>query len=246
MIFLDYDGTLAPISKRPELALLPYNTGQILRRLVKNNRVLVSIISGRVLKQVKRLVGIKGIYYAGCHGLEIDSSGSVDFVAVLKKPRIFIKEAKKLLIKELKNIVPLKTLDIENKGIILSLHYRRVKEPYLKDLKRIFYRVSRPYVASGEMVVIKNKKVLELKPGIKWDKGKYCLYMLKQLGQKGQKILPLYIGDDKTDETAFKALKAKGITIFVRGEKKTSLAQYYVDSTNEVKNFLQLIAENIS
>ena len=246
MIFLDYDGTLAPISKRPELALLPYNTGQILRRLVKNNRVLVSIISGRVLKQVKRLVGIKGIYYAGCHGLEIDSSGSVDFVAVLKKPRIFIKEAKKLLIKELKNIVPLKTLDIENKGIILSLHYRRVKEPYLKDLKRIFYRVSRPYVASGEMVVIKNKKVLELKPGIKWDKGMYCLYMLKQLGQKGQKILPLYIGDDKTDETAFKALKAKGITIFVRGEKKTSLAQYYVDSTNEVKNFLQLIAENIS
>ena len=244
LIFLDYDGTLAPISKRPELALMPYSTRRALRRLIKNRRILVFVVSGRILSHVKKLVGIKGICYAGCHGLEIEGSGSVGPVAVLKKLRVFIKQAKRVLIKELTNIMPLKTLDIEDKGIILSLHYRRVKEGRLKDLKRIFYRVSKSYVASGEMIVMKNKKVLELKPNIKWDKGMYCLYMLRRFDQEAQKILPIYIGDDRTDETAFKALKGKGITVFVRGERKTSLAQYYVNSTNEVKNFLQLIAES--
>ncbi|TSA56563.1 trehalose-phosphatase [bacterium] len=244
LIFLDYDGTLAPISNRPELALMPNKTRLALKQLIKNKRITVSIISGRVLRNVKKLVNVNGIYYAGCHGLEIEGLGSVGPVSRLEKYRIFIKQAKRLLVKQLMNVISLKAVDIEDKGVVLSLHYRRVKERYLKDLKRIFYGITEPYVVSGGMVVIKNKKVLELRPDIEWDKGMYCLYMLRRLGKKGQKTLPIYIGDDKTDETAFKVLKENGITIFVRGERKTSLAEYYADSTNEVKNFLQLIAES--
>jgi len=80
--------------------------------------------------------------------------------------------------------------------------------------------------------------VLEVRPALNWDKGRYCLYLMNKLKGKREKIAPVYIGDDVTDETAFKVLKEKGITVFVKGERKTSLAEYYLSSTNEVVKFL--------
>jgi trehalose 6-phosphate phosphatase len=245
LIFLDYDGTLAPIASRPEQAFMPRDTRRILERLVENKHISVFIISGRSLRHVKELSGIKGIYYAGCHGLEIEGSRPAGPVTVSDKLRVSVKQAKLLLIRELADIIPVKDFDIEDKGIILSLHYRRVNKRHLTALKDIFYRVSRPYTARGEMVITKNKKVIELRPRINWDKGMYCLYMLNRFTLKGRKAMPVYIGDDRTDETAFKALKKKGVTVFVKGERKTSLAEYYVNSTNEVKNFLQLIGDSL-
>jgi len=64
------------------------------------------------------------------------------------------------------------------------------------------------------------------------------LYLMNKFKGKREKIVPVYIGDDVTDETAFKVLKEKGITVFVKGERKTSLAEYYLSSTNEVVKFL--------
>jgi trehalose 6-phosphate phosphatase len=245
LFFLDYDGTLAPIALKPELALMSNSTRKALKKLMQDKRVSVSVISGRTLKDVKRLVAIKGIYYSGCHGLETENLYSAGSVSDLKKIRIFIKQARKSLVKELSGIVPTGIIDIEDKGFILSLHYRRVKKQHIKYIKKVFYGAARQYVDSGEMIVTRNKKVLELRPDIKWDKGTYCLYMLKILSRYRKKILPIYIGDDRTDETAFKALKGKGITIFVKGERKTSLAQYYVNSTSEVRVFLQMAAKNM-
>jgi trehalose 6-phosphate phosphatase len=245
LIFLDYDGTLAPIAIRPELALMPRNTRHVLKSLVKNKRISVSVISGRALKDVKQLVAVNGIYYSGCHGFEAEGFNSVSSPAELKKIRVFIKQAEKFLVKELSGVVPAEIIDIENKGFILSLHYRRVKKQYLKDIKTAFYKMAKQHVNSGKMIITRNKKVLELRPDIKWDKGMYCLYMLKKLGRYRKKILPIYIGDDRTDETAFKALEGRAITIFVKGERKTSLAQYYVNSTSEVRDFLQMAAENM-
>ena len=89
------------------------------------------------------------------------------------------------------------------------------------------------------MAAAEGKMVLEVRPAANWDKGRYCLYLMNKLKYKGEKIIPVYIGDDITDETAFKLLKKKGITIFVRGERKTSLAEYYLNSTNEVISFLK-------
>jgi trehalose-phosphatase len=245
LFFLDYDGTLAPIATKPELALIPRITRKALKSLVQDKRVSVSVVSGRTLNDVKRLVAIKGIYYSGCHGLETENFNNIGSLSGLKKFRIFIKQAKKSLVKELSDIIPIESIDIEDKGLILSLHYRRVKSQHLRYAKKVFYGVARRYTNSGEMIVTRNKKVLELRPNIKWDKGMYCLYMLKRLGRYRKKILPIYIGDDRTDETAFKALRARGITIFVKGERKTSLAQYYVNSTSEVRAFLQKSAKNI-
>jgi trehalose 6-phosphate phosphatase len=245
VVFLDYDGTLAPISIRPELAIMPYDTRRVLYALVKKRRVSVSIISGRILRDVKKLVGVKGIYYAGCHGLEIEGTGSYKFSSILKYYRLIIRNIKKPLMKGLADIVPLSYVDIEDKGMILSLHYRRVDQVHIRGLKKVFYKVSRPYIESGKMVITQNKKVVELRPNVKWDKGEYCIHLLKKIDKKSKKALPVYIGDDRTDEAAFKALEGKGITIFVKGERKSSLAEYYVNSTSEVKSFLQFILKSL-
>jgi trehalose 6-phosphate synthase/phosphatase len=70
-LLLDYDGTLAPIAPHPDLATLPQETRNVLQRLSNINDVYIAIISGRGVENVKEMVGIEGITYAGNHGLEI-------------------------------------------------------------------------------------------------------------------------------------------------------------------------------
>jgi trehalose-phosphatase len=234
-LFLDYDGTLCPIVKRPDRAILPLKTRHILSRLADNKRIVVSIISGRMLRQVKNLVGLKGIHYAGCHGFEIEKADKAYFFPKLSKLKIRINAVRRRLKIELSAITG---WEIEEKDIIFALHYRRVKNNNIQKLKNIFYNIVKPYKAKEDIVIAKGKMVLEVRPGLNWDKGRYCLYLMNKLKYKGEKILPLYIGDDTTDETAFKVLRRKGITVFVKGERKISLAEYYLGSTNEVTDFL--------
>lgn len=234
-LFLDYDGTLCPIVKRPDRATLPLKTRNILSRLADNRRIVVSIVSGRMLRQVKNLVGLKGIHYAGCHGLEIEKDDKAYLFPKLSKSKIRINGLKRRLKIELSAITG---WEIEEKDIIFALHYRRVKSSNIQKLKNIFYNIAKPYTSKGEIVTASGKMVLEVRPALNWDKGRYCLYLMNKLKHKDERIIPLYIGDDTTDETAFKVLRRKGITIFVKGERKTSLAEYYLGSTNEVTDFL--------
>lgn len=234
-LFLDYDGTLSPIVERPDKAILPLKTRHILSRLIDNKRIVVSVVSGRMLKQVKNLVRLKGIHYAGCHGLEIEKADKAYLFPRLPKLKVQIDDVKRRLKIELRDIAG---WEMEEKGIIFALHYRRVKSNNIAKLKNIFYNIIRPYTAGGEIITARGKMVLEVRPALDWDKGRYCLYLMDKLKYKGEKITPVYIGDDTTDETAFKALRRKGITIFVKGERKTSLAEYYLNSTNEVTDFL--------
>jgi trehalose 6-phosphate phosphatase len=246
VLFLDYDGTLVPISERPAHAVISPSTQNILRDLVRNKKTTVSIISGRVLKQVKGMVGVRGIYYAGCHGLEAEDERFLAHNLEADKTKIIIRDIRSRLIKDLRKEKLLGFVDIEDKGLILGLHYRRVKKIQLDLVKRIFRRTVTPYVISRDIVIGRNKKVLEAGPDIDWDKGRYCKQFLKGIKPSGRIVLPVYIGDDKTDETAFAALRQRGITVFVKGERKTSLAEYYLNSTSEVKKFLRYLTNALN
>lgn len=234
-LFLDYDGTLAPITDEPRKAALPPYTRRVLKRLANNKRVVLSVVSGRMLKQVKNLVNIGGIYYAGCHGLEMErlkNTRLISGLSGLKKKYAFIKRGLKSTLKDIQGWM------IEDKGMVLTLHYRRVAPKKVRALKDGFYSVVKPCVRNKGVAVAGGKKVLEIRPCIEWDKGKYCLYLMDRLKYKRGRDMPVYIGDDKTDESAFKVLRKRGVTIFVRGEKKTSSAEYYLCSTDEVTDFL--------
>ena len=236
LLFLDYDGTLTPIVKTHYKAILRIKTKNLLKSLVKNKSVKLSIVTGRSLTDIKRLVGLKGIRYCGCHGLDIDAVPKRGVFKKADNAKTHIAKAKKLLLSKLKNITG---YEIEDKKLILALHYRNVSSSQLPFLKKAFYLASKPYTDKGLLRTTSGKKVYEMGPNINWDKGSYCKYLLKSLKRPKENILPIYIGDDKTDESAFKALKQKGITVFVTGERKTSLAEYYLNSTNEVISFLK-------
>ena len=238
-LFLDYDGTLTPIVESPDKAIIPRKTMEILRGLSKNPHCRVAIISGRALKDIKNKIGLEGIIYAGNHGLEIDGPKikfktpvSMRYMAILKKIKTILK----------KKLSKIKGVIVEDKGLTLSVHYRLVdiKDAWL--VKTIFHETLAYYIVSNKIKIRPGKKVLEIRPPLEWDKGKIVLWLLARLKFiLGKELcVPIYIGDDATDEDAFRALKGKGLTVFVGDSGKTH-AKYYLKNTQEVTEFLEQI-----
>lgn len=240
-LFLDYDGTLTPIVNTPEDAKLSVSAKKVLRGLTGASCVKLAVVSGRSLYDIKRLVGLKGIIYVGNHGLEIDAPG-FKFISPVS-PRI--KAVIRNISSELKNrFSSTNGLITEDKGLTLSIHYRRVARSDFIKMRTALQETAGSYLAEKKIRINKGKKVFEIKPSTEWNKGHAVLWLLKKmLARHGEKsVLPIYIGDDVTDEDAFRAIKNKGLTVFV-GKPKKSQAQYYLKDHKEVQNFLERIAE---
>ncbi|MFH1826742.1 MAG: trehalose-phosphatase [bacterium] len=231
IFFLDYDGTLTPIVDKPSLAVLSKSRRKTLRQLAKTPQVLLAIVSGRELADVKKLVGIPNLIYAGNHGFEIKGPRINTTLPQAKKTIPVMKKIKKALMQELRAI---KGVIVEDKTLTLSIHYRLAKEKDEAMIKKIVRQATK---SSKKVKVTFGKKVIEIRPNFKWDKGAAVLWLLKKLGQ-GRKVVPVYIGDDQTDEDAFRALKNKGITVRVGRAEKT-LARHRVKDVNEVYKFIQ-------
>ena len=229
IFFLDYDGTLTPIKRKPHLAKLKQSTKKILKKLsLKKN---VFIVSGRSLSDVKNLVGIKSIHYIGNHGIEVKGPRFNHVQPQAKKLKVHIQKAYKKLKKKLK----LKGILVENKTYTLSVHYRLVKPSLVPKVKKDFTELIGDLVKSKKIKITKGKKVFEVRPNIRWHKGKSISWVLK----KQKKCLPICIGDDITDEDAFKALGKKGISILVSRKKRKTTADYRVSSPKEIVNLLK-------
>jgi trehalose-phosphatase len=239
LLFLDYDGTLTPIVESPADAVIPRQTKELLRRLSKNPQVKLSIVSGRALKNVKGIVGIKDIIYVGNHGLEIEGP-KIRFESPVS-PRLSatITEIKEELSEKLSAI---KGAFVEDKGLTLSVHYRLVHKKLAPLVKTIVHETLILHVVKNIIKIKPGKKVLEIRPPVEWDKGKVALWLLvRQLAiLEDKNVLPIYVGDDLTDEDAFKALRNKGLTVFV-GKPTASYARYYLKNTGEVTEFLKRI-----
>jgi trehalose-phosphatase len=86
---------------------------------------------------------------------------------------------------------------------------------------------------------MQGKKVYELQPDIDWDKGKTVLWLLQILGLEQANVLPIYIGDDRTDEDAFRAIRDRGAGILVSERPRASAASYLLKDPTEVQQFLR-------
>jgi len=241
ILFLDYDGTLAPIAQSPAQAILSHENKELIERLVKTLLFQVVIISGRSLGDLKQMVGIKGPIYIGNHGWEIEGS-SMHFESLIPvQVSSMMNRIKYELITQLSDI---QGAFVEDKGVTVSVHYRSVARDKEPLVRRIFDYICMPYRRQNMVKVHAGKKVLELRPPVEWDKGKAALWLLRKqeiLKGKGN-VLPIYIGDDNTDEDAFAALKNKGITVFV-GAPRFSAAQYCLAGPQEVTEFLRHIVD---
>lgn len=207
-VFLDYDGTLTPIVDDPAAALLDDDMRRALARLAE--RCTVAILSGRDLADVRHLVGLPNLVYAGSHGLDIAGPGGISIQHGLDSLPA-LDEAEKRLGPVVAS-VPGALL--ERKRLSLSVHYRMVPDP--GGVTRLDDAV-REAAAAG-LRVVAGKKVLDLRPDLDWDKGRALQWLLTAVQLPLPDTLPLYVGDDVTDEDAFTALRGRGVGIVVRGE----------------------------
>jgi len=231
VVFLDYDGTLTPIVARPEDARLSGNMRRTLAELAR--KCTVAVISGRDLKDVQQLVGIDGILYAGSHGFDISGPKlkyrhGLEFLASLDRAEEKLEE----------KLGGISGVRIERKTFSIAIHYRQVQET---DVEAVEKGVNAVLPDFPSLRKAGGKKIFEFQPKVDWNKGKALLWILQKLELDTSTVSALYIGDDLTDEDAFRVLAADGIGIVVRDEPRPTLAAYALNSPDEVRQLLELV-----
>lgn len=231
LIFLDYDGTLTPIVERPEHALLSPLMSECLAELCHN--YLTVIISGRKLDNLKNIINIPNLFYSGNHGFEFEGPKDLNMSYQIGHEFITdLTEVHNSLTQELNKI---KGCIIENKKFSLSVHYRLVDEN-LHDF--ISQKIEKSLLSFPNLIRHYGKKVFEIRPNIPWNKGVASENILSKFKTLKNNLIPLYIGDDVTDEDAFKQFRFSGITIKVTTDSHKTNANYLLKSHTEVLQFL--------
>ncbi|ESQ34573.1 hypothetical protein EUTSA_v10008468mg [Eutrema salsugineum] len=244
IMFLDYDGTLSLITEDHDKA---YLTDEM-REAVKEVAIYfkTAIISGRSTDKVQSFVKLTGIHYAGSHGMDIKGPTNTDKT----NQEVMFQPASEYLpmIDEVVNILKEKTKSIpgaavEHNKFCLTVHFRRVDEKGWAALAELVEMVLINY---PKLRLTQGRKVLELRPSIKWDKGKALEFLLNSLGiAESKDVLPVYIGDDRTDEDAFKVLRERGqgLGIVVSKTSKETNASYSLQDPSEVQEFLKRLVK---
>lgn len=234
-VFLDYDGTLTPIVERPEDAVLSPETRAVIERLAE--RLPVAVVSGRDLSDVRGMVRVEGIAYAGSHGFDIvGPDGSVHQRALEFLPEL---DAAERELAPLPAAVP--GARVERKTFAIAVHFRQVEGVRVPEVESAVASVA---AAHPRLRRTGGKKVFELRPDVDWDKGAALLWLLEVLGLSGDDVIPIYVGDDETDEDAFRAIGAAGLGVVVRGEgdERPTAARFALRDTDEARAFLELVA----
>lgn len=235
-VFLDYDGTLSPIVEDPGRAVISDRARAVVSDLAR--RCLVAVVSGRDLADVRARVRLPELIYVGSHGYEVMwPGGTASSQAGGDAYLPALDSAERALASLVGSIAGAR---VERKRFALALHYRQVPEADLPRLEAAFDEVARehPGLRRGA-----GKKVLELRPGMDWDKGRMVLSLLARSHVNGTRAVPLYIGDDLTDEDAFRAIDGNGVTVVVGDHGQATAAQYSLADVPEVVAFLDGLVE---
>jgi trehalose-phosphatase len=235
-LFLDYDGTLTPIVSRPELALCPSEVRRHLEKLRDLPGVSLAIISGRSVEDVREKVGVSGIVYVGNHGLEIENPAGRHKKLLVSARKKELKRIAQNLQNSLKKIPGIL---FEDKGPILSVHYRNAPQKFFTQVPQIVEAELQRWRKRWKMA--SGKRVLEIRPNINFNKGKAVKEILKTF--PSPQLLPIYLGDDQTDEEAFRVLKGQGISVFVGIGELSGEADFFLQNPDEVQEFLSRCQE---
>jgi len=234
-LFFDYDGTLTPIVERPEAAVLSAAMRTRIDGLA--GRCFVSVISGRGLADLEERVGVEGIAYAGSHGFELvepDGRKLENPEAQAALPALDAAEA------ELRrNVSSIDGAQLERKRFGLAVHYRRVAAASVPEMDRAVKRVLE--ASDGQLALKSGKKVWEFVPALDWDKGKALAWILEKSGGNTRSALPVYFGDDVTDEDAFRAVAEHGIGIAVGEGPEETAASHRLEDVEAVGRFLDAL-----
>ena len=234
-VFLDYDGTLTPIVELPENATLAPESRDAIDRLAQ--LCPVAVISGRDLEDVRGMVGLDTIHFAGSHGYDISGPEVVAQRGTEYLPDL--EQAQHELEVELEEIPG---AWVERKKFAVAIHFRQADEDRVDEVRSAVERAHarRP----DQLEISSGKKIFELRPAMDWNKGRALSWLMEELGISGRGTVPLYLGDDTTDEDAFREIRDNGVGIVV-GEHSagSTAARYRLRDPDEVRRFLLRLAE---
>lgn len=229
ILFLDFDGTLTPLRRRPEDVQLKKPVRSLLRRLSQKPRVAVFVISGRRLADLRNRINVPGVRCLGLHGWEGRRPARSAVAA-----RKFLRPARQTLGRRLHG---LRGIRIKDKGPCFAVHYRGAPSASVRRARAIMRLVLRPLRHHAR--VLQGKKVWEVLPLALEDKGAAVRATLRRFSDRAEETLSIYIGDDTTDESAFAALP-HGITVRV-GRRKPTKARFSLRNPEEVKRLLERV-----
>lgn len=232
-VFLDYDGTMTPIVPDPQAATIPEESREVLRRLAA--RCAVGIISGRDLADVRRMVGVEELVYAGSHGFDIVGPDGLreqrgtEYLPALDRAE-----------EELREALGETGARVERKRFAIAMHSRGLSQAEADRVEALTLPVAERHAG---LRVTGGKRILEIRPDIEWDKGRALRWLVEVLGL--EEAIPVFVGDDLTDEDAFRELEGRGIPVVVRGEddSRPTRASYVLEDPPAVRRFLERLVE---
>ena len=231
-LFLDYDGTLTPIRDHPSKAKLRRSMREALESCSTRRDTDVAIVSGRALDDVRKMVGDPELVYAGNHGLEVEGPNLDPF---RHEDLIHYVERAQQLADALKE-VEADGAWTEAKGPTLTFHYRQV-EPTRRA--RLIERARQLMTDHGYQARDAHAAV-EARPPIGWDKGRAVLHMLREWHGPAwsERVRVIYVGDDRTDEDAFRFLAGLALTFRVGAADTPTDAVHRLPNVDAVEKLL--------
>ncbi len=240
-VFTDFDGTLVRIRRHPGRVQLSRRVKNLLVALAGRG-VVVGVVSGRRLEELRAKVDISRIWYAGAHGFFLRTPGNRNIVLLSPTERVTIARAQRFLTRRLSDVPG---IALEPKRATLAVHYRlasrRNREFARKVVGALLGREPRLSVLSG-------KKVWELLPaghhGPRVDKATAIQLVLQRERKRHTRgrWLVFYLGDDTTDERIFQ--KLEGISVAV-GKTRHTAARFFLRSPGEVGQFLERLIRQL-
>ena len=230
----DFDGTLSPIADDPDTPEPTDPNLRSLRTFRDHPQVRPAVISGRGLADLRDRLGLSAVDCVGNHGLELGIDGSRETHPEAASAEPAVETVCHKLAGRLGDIEG--TL-IENKGVTATIHYRQADRTSVGEIESRLREAVAEY-GEGELEIHDGKESFELRPAADWDKGS----ALSQLREAvDESWMSFYIGDDTTDEAAFRAVGDDGITVHV-GDNEQTAAAYRVRNSTEAEVFSRGLA----
>jgi trehalose 6-phosphate phosphatase len=231
----DFDGTLAPIRVDPDAPQLSPEIERSLATLSTRRLVRVVVISGRALDDLAERIPIEGVDLAGNHGLELRLDGQRTVPEEVKQHHTTVRKAARTIRSKLSDIPSCR---VENKGLTLSVHVRETPADRLTDVRRL---VTDTVAGTPGLTLSEGKQVFEVSPNVPYDKGTAISQLASETPADW---LALYLGDDTTDEDAFRAIQPGSVGIHVGSNTETA-ARYRLPDQSDVPAFLCWLVENL-
>lgn len=237
LLLFDFDGTLCPFSPDPDAVHLTPAVSALLGSLACKPASTVGIISGRRLPDLhKRARVAREIYLAGFHGLEIETPGE----AFMHPEAAAATPLMRAIADAMRPCLPhLPGVFIEDKVFSIALHFREADEEVRATAQDQFLSIVRGHFDAGRLRLLPGACVLELLPGVTWSKGRALEWIRERVERRHGRTFSVYVGDDVTDEDAFRAVGPHGLTI--AASDRAAGAEFRVDGPDSVKRLMQLI-----